>query len=145
MAPPPPKGPPIRPPAAASTDAPPTGTVALGPQVAPAPPATTAGKLSRILEIRLRGEGFELSVREPGGHEMGRATEAPLRINHPTVSRKHARVILSDDRGIAYLQDAGGANGTRLNGQAIEKLAPLSDGDRVGIGDVELTVVLKRG
>ena len=109
------------------------------------PAAPVVGKSSKILEIQLLGEGFELSVREPGAHDLGRATEAPLRANHPTVSRKHARVILADDRGIAYLQDAGGANGTRLNGQAIEKLAPLSDGDRVGIGEVELTVVLKRG
>ena len=123
--------------------APPSGTLALGAQAVPAP-APTAGKSSKILEIRLRGEGLELTVREPGAHEMGRATEAPLRVNHPTVSRKHARVILADDRGIAYLQDAGGANGTRLNGKGIDKLAPLADGDRVGIGDVELTVTLKR-
>jgi pSer/pThr/pTyr-binding forkhead associated (FHA) protein len=65
-------------------------------------------------------------------------------VNHPTVSRKHARIILADDRGIVYLQDAGGANGTRLNGKAVEKLAALSDGDRVGIGEVELKVTLKR-
>ena len=84
-------------------------------------------------------------MREPGAHELGRATDAALRVNHPTVSRKHARIILADDRGIAYLQNAGGANSTRLNDKAIEKLAPLNDGDRVGIGEVELTVVLKRG
>jgi pSer/pThr/pTyr-binding forkhead associated (FHA) protein len=94
--------------------------------------------------VRLVAEGYDLVAREPGAHELGRAADAALRVNHPTVSRKHARVILADDRGIAYLQDAGGANGTRLNGQAIEKLAPLSDGDRVGVGEVELTVVLKR-
>lgn len=141
---PPRPAPPVAPPAAAPAAAP-TGIVALGPQPAPAAPAPVVAKPSRIVEVRLLGEGFDLSVREPGAHELGRATEAPLRVNHPTVSRKHARVILSDDRGIAYLQDAGGANGTRLNGKAIEKLAPLTDGDRVGIGEVELKVVLKRG
>ena len=129
----------------AATEAPPTGTVALGPQPVPAAPVPAVAKPSRIAEVRLVGEGFDLSLREPGAHELGRATDAPLRVNHPTVSRKHARVILADDRGIAYLQDAGGANGTRLNGKAIEKLAPLADGDRVGIGEVELKVVLKRG
>ena len=87
---------------------------------------------------------IDLAVSEPGAHELGRSADAPLRVNHPTVSRKHARIILADDRGIAYLQDAGGANGTRLNGNAVEKLAPLSDGDRVGIGEVELKVTLKR-
>ena len=97
-----------------------------------------------ILEVRLAAEGYDVVASEPGAHELGRSNEAPLRVNHPTVSRKHARIILADDRGIAYIQDAGGANGTRLNGKAVEKLAPLSDGDRVGIGEVELKVTLKR-
>ena len=111
----------------------------------PAPPSRPPRPRRAILEVRLTGPGFDLAAREPGAHELGRATEAPLRVNHPTVSRKHARIILADDRGIAYLQDAGGANGTRLNGKAIEKLAPLADGDKVGIGEVELTVTLRRG
>jgi len=101
-------------------------------------------KPGSILEIRLWAQGYDLVATEPGAHELGRATDAPLRVNHATVSRKHARVILADDRGIAYLQDAGGANGTRLNGKPVEKLAPLSDGDQVGIGEVELKVTLKR-
>ena len=145
MAPPKPKAPPPPPRVAPPEDASePAGTIAIGAQVQP-PPRVPVSKSSKILEIRLIGPGFDLAAREPGAYELGRATEAPLRVNHPTVSRKHARVILADDRGIVYLQDAGGANGTRLNGKAIEKLAPLSDGDRVGIGEVELTVTLKRG
>jgi pSer/pThr/pTyr-binding forkhead associated (FHA) protein len=68
-----------------------------------------------------------------------------LRIDHPTVSRRHARLILGDDRAMVYLQDQGGANGTRLNGKEIAKLAPIADGDTVGIGEVELTVSLERG
>jgi pSer/pThr/pTyr-binding forkhead associated (FHA) protein len=97
-----------------------------------------------IAELTLLAEGLNLVARDPGAYELGRAKDAPLRVNHPTVSRKHARIILADDRTIAYVQDAGGQNGTRLNGQAIERLAPLSEGDLIGIGDVELKVVLKR-
>jgi S-DNA-T family DNA segregation ATPase FtsK/SpoIIIE len=89
-------------------------------------------------------EGYNLVVRDPGAHELGRSSDAPLRINDPTVSRKHARIILADDRAIAYLQDAGGANGTRLNGKPIERLAPIAEGDTVGVGEVELKVVFKR-
>ena len=99
----------------------------------------------RILEVRLQAEGFDLVARETGAYELGRANDAGLRVNHPTVSRKHARIIIADDRSIAYLQDAGGQNGTRLNGQPIEKLAPLADGDQIGIGEVELRVTFKRG
>ena len=61
------------------------------------------------------------------------------------VSRRHARIILSEDRKVAYVQDGGGANGTRLNGQEIVKLAPLTEGDTIEIGEVALKVSLKRG
>jgi predicted component of type VI protein secretion system len=101
-------------------------------------------KPGSLLEVRLVAKGYDLVVREPGAHDLGRASEADLRVNDLTVSRKHARIILADDRAIAYLQDAGGANGTRLNGKLIEKLAPLSDGDSVGVGEVELKVVFRR-
>jgi pSer/pThr/pTyr-binding forkhead associated (FHA) protein len=98
-----------------------------------------------ILEVRLSVAGRDLIVREPGAHDLGRAAEVPLRVSHPTVSRRHARIILSEDRRIAYVQDGGGANGTRLNGQEVVKLAALSEGDTIEIGEVTLEVSLKRG
>ena len=66
-------------------------------------------------------------------------------MDNPTVSRKHARIVLTEDRAKAYIQDTGGANGTRLNGVQVERLVVLSDGDTIGVGDVELQVRLKRG
>ena len=66
-------------------------------------------------------------------------------MKHATVSRAHARVIISEDRKTASLEHTGGANGTRLNGRAIDKAEPLSDGDEIGIGEVSLRVSLKRG
>ena len=112
-----------------------------------APPPASAGRRPATGRSHSRGApgrpGLRLRPARPGAHELGRANEAALRVNHPTVSRKHARIILADDRGIAYVQDAGGANGTRLNGTAIEQLAPLADGDKVGVGEVELTVTLQ--
>lgn len=141
------KAPPLPPKPAPAPPAPtaPPPTVAAPPAPVSAPRPAPAAKAAAILEIRLTAPGFDLSAKETGAHELGRANEAALRVNHPTVSRKHARIILADDRGIAYLQDAGGANGTRLNGTAIERLAPLADGDKVGVGEVELTVTLRRG
>jgi predicted component of type VI protein secretion system len=104
--------------------------------------APTAAPLA---EVRLVGSGYDLVVTTPGTHVLGRATDAPLRVKHPTVSRTHARVIISEDRKTASLEHAGGANGTRLNGRAIDKAKPLSDGDEIGIGEVTLRVSLKRG
>ena len=97
-----------------------------------------------LAEVRLVGSDYDLVVTTPGTHVLGRATDAPLRVKHATVSRTHARVILSEDRQTASLEHAGGANGTRLNGRAIDKAEPLSDGDEIGIGEVTLRVSIRR-
>jgi hypothetical protein len=97
----------------------------------------------RIAELRLTGSGFVLTASDAGAHELGRAAEARLRVNHPTVSRKHARLIISEDLTMVYLQDMGGANGTRLNGVSVERISPVTEGDSISIGEVTLTVSLR--
>ena len=97
-----------------------------------------------IVEIRLVAPSFDLVANQPGEHRIGRATDAPLRVVHATVSRKHARLIISDDRRKAWVQHDGGANGTRHNGREIDRLEELSDGDQIEIGDVKLRVLIKR-
>jgi pSer/pThr/pTyr-binding forkhead associated (FHA) protein len=139
----------------ATKTAPPAAPPPASPPPAAAPAATAprakeASFVSRpadppILEVRLSGPSGDLVVREPGAHDLGRASEVPLRVSHPTVSRRHARIILSEDRKMAYVQDGGGANGTRLNGQEVVKLAGLTEGDTIQIGEVTLKVSLKRG
>lgn len=94
--------------------------------------------------MRLVGGGHELAVTAPGTYALGRATDAPLRVGHPTVSRTHARIVVGEDRRAVVLEHAGGANGTRLNGRPIDKPEPLSDGDEIGIGEVTLKVSLTR-
>jgi pSer/pThr/pTyr-binding forkhead associated (FHA) protein len=117
----------------------------------PAAPATVVGVspvipvVGPIREVRLLGPAGELAVTEPGDYNLGRAKDAPLRVDNPTVSRKHARIVLTEERVKAYIQDTGGANGTRLNGVQVERLVVLSDDDVIGIGDVELRVKLRRG
>jgi len=115
------------------------------PQVAVKPPAPAVKAGGTIVAVRLTGVGFSLEVTQPGEYDLGRSREAALRVDHPTVSRKHARLILSDDRGSVFLQDQGGANGTRHNGQEVTKLARLTDQDTIGIGEVDLKVSLERG
>jgi ABC transport system ATP-binding/permease protein len=109
---------------------------------AAAPPVKPAGP---IATVRLTGSRTNLSVTQPGAYTIGRSREVELRVDHPSVSRKHARLILGDDRVMVYLQDHGGANGTRHNGKEVEKLAPLADGDTIGLGEVDLKVELDRG
>jgi pSer/pThr/pTyr-binding forkhead associated (FHA) protein len=135
----PPVGPPPpRPAPVPSPPVPPPAEPPVPPLAAPAP----AG--SAIAQVRLAGGAFDLSIGDVGAHQLGRASESALRVDHPTVSRRHARVILSEDRSTAYVQDLGGANGTWLNGAPVERLAPLREGDLIRVGEVELRVSLRR-
>jgi pSer/pThr/pTyr-binding forkhead associated (FHA) protein len=100
-------------------------------------------EMPRIAEVRLTGTGFDFAVGEPGIHPLGRSAEAALRVDHVTVSRQHARLILTEDRTAALIQDLGGANGTLLNGAPLKKAEPLAEGDVVQLGDVKLRVQIQ--
>jgi len=153
-APPPPKATPPSPEAAApKAPAPEVAPKPPAPKAAPPPPAEpepiAATVLmgpaeSQIAELCLSGEGIDLVVARPGEYRLGRATEAELRIDHPTVSRRQARVWLSDDRLQAFLKHDAGANPTRINGREAKDAEPLTDGDTIAVGDVSLRVTLKR-
>ena len=107
-------------------------------------PTPRPSTLRKIAEVRLQASGVDVAATATGAHELGRDKAAGLRVSHPTVSRQHARVIISDDRSVAYIQDRGGANGTRLNGVTIKEIQLLNDGDTVSIGDVDLKVAIRR-
>jgi S-DNA-T family DNA segregation ATPase FtsK/SpoIIIE len=111
----------------------------------PAQPKPPSSPLPPIREIRFSSDTLSLVVSTPGEHVLGRSPDAAVRIDHPTVSRRHATVIVSDDRTVAYLRHEGGINGTRLNARLVDKLTPLSDGDVLSMGDVELQVAVVRG
>lgn len=64
---------------------------------------------------------------------IGRAEDAPLRIDDPSVSRQHAK-ILRKGPNTFQLVDLGSKNGTYLNGVKVDQ-ATLSEGDRIAIGN----------
>ena len=69
---------------------------------------------------------------------LGRALEADVRINDARASRLHARITAERDAETGEtryrISDLGSTNGTLLNGQAVDD-APLSDGDKITIGE----------
>ena len=73
------------------------------------------------------------------GHEktIGRATRADFIVDANMVSRLHCRVAA----GATALEvvDLDSTNGTFVNGSRVNR-APLKDGDRLGVGPVELVV-----
>ncbi len=80
----------------------------------------------RVLDVRLNR-----SV-------IGRSGTADVHLPDDDVSRQHA--LLWREAGAIWLVDLDSSNGTFLNGERVGDVVDLSDGDRVTIGDVELTL-----
>lgn len=81
--------------------------------------------------FRLVLETREIQLLE-GENVIGRDPDAALWIDHPSVSRRHARIVVKN--GKAALEDLESKNGTHLNGKEIRRRAALEDGDEVRIG-----------
>ncbi len=75
---------------------------------------------------------------QEGENILGRDRDAIAWIEVHSVSRRHARIVISGSR--ATLEDLESKNGTFLQGRAVTEPSVLSDGDRVRIGTVEMTL-----
>lgn len=69
---------------------------------------------------------------------IGRAATVQIRVDHPLVSRRHARLRISDD-GVV-IEDLGSRNGVLVNGDLLRGPRLLEDGDTIRIGEVDFTV-----
>lgn len=81
-----------------------------------------------------REQEFVLSNARPA--TIGREPDCTIPIDSRRVSKAHALVEFRD--GEFTIQDLESANGTRVNGEAIS-VRLLQPGDRIEIGDIELT------
>jgi DNA-binding winged helix-turn-helix (wHTH) protein len=74
---------------------------------------------------------------ESGENVLGREPDAGIvRIDSPTVSRRHARISISTTA--ASLEDLDSKNGTFLRGASVTTAVPLVDGDEIRVGSVVL-------
>ena len=73
---------------------------------------------------------------------IGRSTGAEFMVDAAMISRLHCQLTA----GAAELEvvDLGSTNGTFVNGQRVER-ALLKEGDKLGVGRVEFTVVKTPG
>jgi len=71
-----------------------------------------------------------------GDNLIGRGGESRIVIDSARVSRHHAKIVVSEDG--AVMKDLGSKNGTFVAGRRIDSPTPLSDGDEVRVGDVNL-------
>ena len=63
---------------------------------------------------------------------IGRDEQADVRIDNPSVSRRHAEIRLGD--GGWVIDDLGSSNGTFLKGNRIQGPQPIGLGDEIGFG-----------
>jgi DNA-binding winged helix-turn-helix (wHTH) protein len=90
----------------------------------------------RARRLRLFLEDREIALRE-GENLLGRLDEGVAWFESPTVSRRHARIVVAG--GQAILEDLGSKNGTFLGGARISSPRPLADGDEILLGRVHAT------
>jgi transcriptional regulator with GAF, ATPase, and Fis domain len=74
---------------------------------------------------------------------VGRSRESDVRIDDPSISRKHAQFTIGEK---ITVEDLGGLNGTRVRGKALKnQKAEIAIGEAVDIGTVMLVVQLVYG
>ena len=78
-----------------------------------------------------------------GENLIGRDPDVHVVLDHPSVSRRHARVSVTPAR--VLLEDLNSRNGTFVDGRVITSPAELHDGAVVGVGPITLTFVSLSG
>ncbi|MBA2579034.1 MAG: DUF3662 domain-containing protein [Euzebyaceae bacterium] len=71
-----------------------------------------------------------------GTATIGRLPECDITLDDPSVSRRHARMVLEGDRWT--VEDLGSTNGVRVNGATVGH-SEIRTGDRLDLGGVKLT------
>lgn len=90
------------------------------------------------MRFRLRYQQHNLEL-SPGQFLIGRSTECQLSLDDPLVSRKHARLVVTEDA--LFVEDLGSRNGVLVGGVKVEGKRKLDDGDRLTVGSQEMMVI----
>jgi DNA-binding winged helix-turn-helix (wHTH) protein len=76
-----------------------------------------------------------------GAHVIGRDPDVDVRLDASTVSRRHARLVVTPNG--AMLEDCGSKNGTFRGDQRVSSPVPLADDDTIHIGSLLVTFHLR--
>src|SRR5690242_14668619 len=91
-------------------------------------------------QIIINGPGyFDTTYDLPEGEtSLGRADENDIVLSGDLVSRRHARITVKGDE--LSVEDLGSRNGSRVNGNPLHGVSPLSAGDVVSVGENTLAI-----
>ena len=99
-------------------------------------PATAVDAAERALlgpHLISRRREWRLSE---GPNDVGRDRDCAVSIDSPSVSRRHARVVVTS--GAATIEDLGSKNGTYVNKRRVGDAVALEDGDQMRVGSVTM-------
>ena len=93
--------------------------------------------MSLLLSVQLQGlpQSWPLSTSPV---RIGRRSDNDIQIKDNTVSKEHAELL--EQGGHWTIRDLGSRNGTRVNGREAKEPLPLKPGDRLEVGQVQVTV-----
>lgn len=97
---------------------------------------TTDQALPVSTRFRLTVLGREVALKT-GENLIGRAAEATVFVDDPSVSRAHAKIVVTETN--ATLHDLGSKNGTFVNGIRVETSQALRHRDVIAVGVVAMT------
>jgi len=96
----------------------------------------------KYLALHADGRARALKLNK-GWSRIGRSSSADIRLDDPTVSRRHAVVVCTPEGELRVLDDRS-MNGIVVNGESVE-WSPLSDGDELQVGRYTLHVIETAG
>ncbi|HET7221087.1 MAG TPA: winged helix-turn-helix domain-containing protein [Vicinamibacterales bacterium] len=73
-----------------------------------------------------------------GENIVGRSPDSNVWLDFPSVSRRHARILVDRDQRRVVVEDLNSKNGTLVGGSAIKGAVELLDGDDVTFGSVDV-------
>ncbi|MET3961899.1 hypothetical protein ABIE44_001833 [Marmoricola sp. OAE513] len=116
-------------------------TMAKVSQTGPEISHTQVRRATAVLEVN--GDMMPLA---PPGIVVGRGSDADLRVNDPSISRRHLELRVTEGEGGARVgvHDLGSTNGVLVNGKRVQNAA-LSDGAIIRIGNTTMTLHLREG
>jgi hypothetical protein len=93
----------------------------------------------RWLAWRDEEGAVQLFAVKPGWTRIGRSVAADVRLDDPSVSRRHALIVSEADESLRVLDDRS-LNGVFVNGDLVE-WGKLDDGDELTVGRYHLFVL----
>jgi DNA-binding winged helix-turn-helix (wHTH) protein len=98
----------------------------------------TADPARQVAVYRLI-RGTDAFALRDGENLIGRDPDVQVFLDHPSVSRRHARISIAAGRVV--VEDLNSRNGTWIDGRGITAPTEVHDGSIIGVGPITLTFV----